>query len=99
MARPITTGLSKTMELAFDDPLSAEEKESNVLAFAALFYQRGGQLDATWLVGLSMLGIVGPRLAKYLADEKRAKERERQRLPAKPEQREALKTVEPAKVG
>ncbi len=99
MARPITTGLSKTMELAFDDPMSAEEKESNVLAFAALFYQRGGQLDATWLVGLSMLGIVGPRLAKYLADEKRAKDKERQQRPGNIVAREKLKEVEPPKVG
>lgn len=87
------------MELAFDDPMSPEEKESNLLAFAALFYQKGGQLDATWLVGLSMLGIVGPRLAKYLADEKRQRDKDKRQAPGKAAVREALKTEELGKAG
>lgn len=70
MVRPLLGATSRLCRSIDVSPLDEEETESGTLAFSALLYQYGAELDARVLVVLWLLSIGVPRAAEYF--EKRA---------------------------
>lgn len=73
MVKPVTGCISAICEIAGTSPLDKEEKAQGELAFAAMLYQYGGDLDARVLVALFLAGISTSRLAEFAANRKNKK--------------------------
>lgn len=56
------TGISRLSEELDNLPMDESEREGGELAFSALIYQYGGQLDARVLVGMWVIGFSLPRI-------------------------------------
>lgn len=66
MARPCVNLINGLAKVTQTDELDREERESGNTAFAAMFYQMGGQLDARFLILLWLVSVVLPRTIVYL---------------------------------
>jgi hypothetical protein len=74
MARPCVDFINGLAKVTKTQELDKEERESGNTAFAAMFYQMGGQLDARVLLALWITSVSLPRSIEYM--ERLTKERE-----------------------
>jgi hypothetical protein len=68
--RPIIGGVSKLAVTLETSPLDEEETDSGTIAFSALMYQYGANMDARVLVGLWCVSVIVPRLTEYAQKQK-----------------------------
>ncbi len=65
MVRPLISGLSGLCEVFETKPLNGAEQECGTMAFSALLYENGGNINATTLVLMFLGGITAPRIAEH----------------------------------
>jgi hypothetical protein len=78
-AAPLVLATSKICEIAKTDPLSPKECEGGEMAFGAMLYQYGAQIDAKVLLLLWTIGISAPRIlqvADRILTERKEKEKQ-----------------------
>lgn len=76
LAKPLVGCVCKATEFLTDDPklrIDDDEKEMGVQAWAALFYQLGGRLDARVLVVLWIVSLMLPRMMYIIAKARKKK--------------------------
>lgn len=71
MARPVVGGLQKLCEMTGVAPLDAGEKESLEIAFAAVFYERMGEMTALGLLYMTLAGVGAPRVGQFMEKRQR----------------------------